>query len=164
MLLQPIELLRGAKAEPLRSYTVSVTTGACKGAGTDAAVALTLLSPDGRQLGPRTLEATPADFERGRTDVFTLRAATLRESFAAVHAIVLTHDGTDATADWFVDRVTVQSDGVRDATFAVQQWLKAPAASLRIERTAAEAAVVQKRYRIVVHTGAPDVPEWLVRP
>src|SRR5687767_4402712 len=85
--LQPITMVEGEQPLGPRTYSVTVETGTVKGAGTSSSVSIVLVGVEGRQLGPRLLEASIQDFERGRKDTFQLIAASAGENIGAVQSV-----------------------------------------------------------------------------
>jgi PLAT/LH2 domain len=150
-----VELRAGQTARPSATYNVLVTTGECKGAGTDASVVVTLIGAAGPIIGPVPLEATAAQLERGRTDAFALRAPPAPSGPpAAVTAVNIAHDGAGSSPDWFLDQIVVQCEGLPDSAFLCRAWLKPPALQRLLRAApAAGAARPEKPYRVTVYTG-----------
>jgi hypothetical protein len=160
--VQPLELRVGQKPMPARAYSVSIWTGNCKGAGTDANVSVTLIDADDRRVGPTVLKASTADFERGMLATFTVAAASPKDNILAIQAIILSHDGSGLHPDWFVDKVEVRSEGLRDAAFVIKDWIKAPNLSSEVHRSCAPAARPLKAYQVTVQTGVAFFPSTSV--
>jgi hypothetical protein len=82
-----------ALAKP-RQYTVTVRTGDVRGAGTDAAVFLTLYGTAGNS-GALALENSKDNFERGQVDRFTVEAAV-----GEVQYVRIGHDNSGVAPAW----------------------------------------------------------------
>ena len=91
-----------------------------RGAGTDANVYITLHGSKG-VMTDRLLESHPENFERGRTDVFTVRSQDLGE----IECLSVRHDNTGPSPAWYIERVLVAEDKVcgRSYVFLCQKWL-----------------------------------------
>lgn len=95
-------------------------TGDVRGAGTDANVYITLHGSSG-VMSDKLLESHPENFERGRTDVFTVRTQDLGE----IERLDLRHDNTGPSPAWYIERVSVTEDKVNGQSyfFLCQKWL-----------------------------------------
>lgn len=144
--MQPIELYEGRKPAGGATYTVTIRTGDCKGAGTDANVSVTLHGAAGTH-GPVLLEASKLDFDRRRCDMFPVRT---RAPLGAIRSIVLSHDATGPAPDWYVCDVVVACEGQLDALFTLEDWLKSPHLSREIFATQGTAPRVKKRCAAVL--------------
>ena len=101
------------------TYRITVVTGTPDGAGTDANVYLTLLGTRGNG-GERQLNNFENNFERGRTDVFSLEMEDLGE----IDRIRVRHDNTGHRPGWFLDRVTVHNENTdEEFVFPCGRWL-----------------------------------------
>ena len=56
--------------------------------------------------GDRKLESSGNNFERGRTDVFSLEAVELGE----ITKLKIGHDGSGVGSGWFLDNVVVKNE------------------------------------------------------
>ena len=101
-------------------YRITVETGDVRGAGTDANVFVTLHGSKGT-MSDRLLESHPENFERGRTDVFTVRTQDLGE----IERIDLRHDNSGPSPAWYIERVSVGEDKLcgQNYVFLCQKWL-----------------------------------------
>jgi len=95
-----------------------VTTGNCRGAGTDANVFATLYGPK-RDSGKHSLEGTGNLFERGKTDKFNIQCVDLGK----LKRLRIGHDGTGLGDGWFLEDVKVESSAGGKWTFPCTRWL-----------------------------------------
>ena len=95
-------------------------TGDVRGAGTDANVYISLHGSKG-VMTDRLLESHPENFERGRTDVFTIRSQDLGE----IECLGVKHDNTGPSPTWYIERVVVAEDKLcgQSYVFLCQTWL-----------------------------------------
>jgi hypothetical protein len=101
----------GNPSLPLVSYSVEVTTGDRRGAGTDANVHIVLYGANGDS-GVRILDGPGNLFERKQTDTFGFKTIDLGE----LKKIRIGHDNSGFGASWFLDKVVVTN------TLTKQQW------------------------------------------
>eukprot|EP00736_Rhodelphis_marinus_P000918 Rmarinus@m.27357 len=89
-------------------YTVEVQTGTNKGAGTSADVVLTMIEADGDgDVSERfPLENHHENFSRGRLDTFKVRWKSVDD----MECIVLAHDNSNDSPDWFVSSVRIRNN------------------------------------------------------
>ena len=101
-------------------YQITVETGDVRGAGTDANVYITLHGSKG-VMTDRLLESHPDNFERGRTDVFTVRSNDLGE----IECLGVSHDNSGPSPAWYIERVLVAEDKPcgQSYVFLCQKWL-----------------------------------------
>jgi hypothetical protein len=81
-----------------------VTTGDCRGAGTDGNVFLTLFGDKGDS-GERKLENTGNNFERAQTNLFGFECVDLGD----LKRIFVHHNNTKFGSAWFLDKIAVES-------------------------------------------------------
>lgn len=100
-------------------WTVTTVTSNVRGAGTDANVTIVIYGKEG-DTGPLALDTSKNNFERGKTDVFHLKAKGVGPEVTHVQ---LGHDGSGAGSAWHVTSVRVQDDtaGI-DVLFPVNAW------------------------------------------
>lgn len=77
-------------------YKIAVKTGDVRGAGTDANVFIQIFGENG-DTGDRKLESSGNNFERGKTDIFTVEAIDLGE----LAKIRVGHDGSGVGSGWY---------------------------------------------------------------
>jgi hypothetical protein len=87
-------------------YRISVTTGTCQGAGTDADVTMTIVGTNGRFKTPLMDKWFYDDFEKGQCD----RYGVWERPIGDVCVIKLHVDERGFYPDWFVDKVEVEVD------------------------------------------------------
>lgn len=108
---------------PVVKYTVEVTTGDKKFAGTNANVFLNIFGEMG-DTGDRALEKSETHkdkFERNQTDVFKIEAVTLKK----IKKIRIGHDGKGQGDGWFLKNVVIKQENTSkyDQTFECNRWL-----------------------------------------
>ena len=118
--------VQGARA---RSYSVQVRTGTQRGAGTSANVYLTIFGTDGTS-GELKLETSRNNFERGRTDEFTVEC-----SVGEIQRIRVGHDNSGAGPGWYLDQITIMSSGQKPLVFDCDDWLDSSAGDGQTSRT-----------------------------
>jgi hypothetical protein len=103
---------------PLVKYKVTVLTGDRWGAGTDSDVFITVYGDEG--ISPETkLDNAQNNFERAKTDVFGIEAASLGE----IKKIRIRTDGSGIGADWFLDKVNIHCEkDNKDYFFLFGKW------------------------------------------
>lgn len=105
----------------MAQYHISVHTGDVPDAGTDANVYITIHGSKGKS-GPHGLDNSQNNFERNKTDHFTLDLADVGH----MSSIRIGHDNFGHKPGWFLDRVVI-SKGSDTATFNCNRWLAADA-------------------------------------
>ncbi|XP_071833002.1 polyunsaturated fatty acid 5-lipoxygenase-like [Apostichopus japonicus] len=113
------------------THIVTVKTGDCKGAGTDANVKIILINGEGKNSDEFDLDARwRDDFERGREDQFYVKC---EENFGRVAKIEMWRDKKGILDNWYVDWVKVQHANADDhAFFPLNRWL-APYKRIRVK-------------------------------
>jgi hypothetical protein len=109
----------GQACLPLLLYTVQVTTGNLRGAGTDANVYINITGANG-DTGNVNLPGGRNSFERGCIDIFGVYAVDLGE----ISQIEVGHDGKGWFSGWYLERVKVRNEltGV-EFRFPCGRWL-----------------------------------------
>ena len=112
------------KAGNLTEYDLIITTGDVPGAGTDAQVFVTIYGSRGDSgklmLDQRDDLLGRDDFERGRTDTFTVFAPNVGK----VTKLKIWHDSTGPFAGWYLDDVgLVDKSCWKQWEFPCYQWL-----------------------------------------
>eukprot|EP01043_Picozoa_sp_COSAG02_P019530 COSAG02_NODE_944_length_15732_cov_24.529265_5_plen_3702_part_01 len=112
------------RAGNLTEYDLIITTGDVPGAGTDAQVFVTIYGSRGDsgklQLDQRDDLIGRNDFERGRTDTFTVFAPNVGK----VTKLKVWHDSTGPLAGWYLDDVgLVDKSCWKQWEFPCYQWL-----------------------------------------
>ena len=104
-------------------YKIKVKTGDRKRAGTDANVQIILHDCAGNATKESKLDNfLRDDFERGRTDKFTVKDKT---KLAEVHFIEIWRDDAGLFSDWYVDHVTVNIKSTdQDFVFPIYRWIR----------------------------------------
>lgn len=155
--MQCVELLSGVEPAQARTYTVTTRTGDVKGAGTTAAVHITLLGAAGRHIGPFALESGRDAFARGGRDEFQVAAPTSRDNLGAIEAVRLEHDNTGEAPDWYLEEVVVTSAALGlETVFPCNAWIAAPDLRRTLQREQTGTPTKRTSYQVVVHTGAPS--------
>ncbi|SOE16238.1 PLAT/LH2 domain-containing protein [Streptomyces sp. 2323.1] len=95
-------------------YRIAVYTGKKDGAGTDANVYITINGTRG-SVGPIRLDNSGNNFERGKTDRFTLG---LRD-VGRITSIKISHDNSGKKPGWYLNKVTIDVN----AKFSCYRWL-----------------------------------------
>lgn len=107
---------------PLIPYQVSVHTADKRGAGTDANVFINMFGERG-DTGDRPLLKSSTNrnkFERKQIDEFIVEAVSL----SALESIRIGHDGKNAGAGWFLDKIIVKDPTTNeDYPFLCNRWL-----------------------------------------
>lgn len=106
------------------TYTIAVKTGDRKEAGTDANVHIVLHGPDGQRTAPTRLDNLfRDDFERGRTDTFTVEDSV---DIRNISKIELWRDKMGLASEWFVDTIQVENSASPEDTFVfpIYRWVK----------------------------------------
>lgn len=154
--MQTVELLNGVEPAEARTYMVTTYTGDLKGAGTTAAVHVSLFGPAGRRIGPFALESGRTAFARGARDDFQVTAPTSRDNLGAIEAVRLEHDNAGEAPDWFLEKVVVSSKALGlNAVFPCNEWIAAPDSQRTLQRDQVGASAKSITYNVTVHTGAP---------
>ncbi|XP_060561299.1 lipoxygenase homology domain-containing protein 1-like [Ruditapes philippinarum] len=138
------------------SYHIHVKTGDVAGAGTDANVYLIIYGAKGDtgQLMLRQSASFKNKFERGKTDVFKIRATDIGQ----IKRIKVGHDGTSLNDGWFLDmvKILVPSRG-EQYVFACHRWLAKDEADglLKVEMDASYKEDMEKTipYEVTLWTG-----------
>ena len=143
----------GTSCFPLVSYSVSITTGDRRGAGTDSIVSIAICGDKG-DTGDRILDAPHDAFERSKTDQFTIEAVDL----GLINKIRIGHDNSGWGSAWFLDKVCVRNESTgEEYYFLCGKWLQASDGSLIRELPAKSADGTSCRslitYKIDVITG-----------
>eukprot|EP00047_Mylnosiga_fluctuans_P014195 m.36272 g.36272 ORF g.36272 m.36272 type:complete len:2392 (+) comp5381_c0_seq2:48-7223(+) len=136
-------------------YQVHIVTGDKMGAATSAEVFCVLYGSKGAS-GRVKLENSSKNFQRNRTDVFTVECSELGNLLR----MDLGHDNSGLGAAWYVERVSVDCPTLGKRYSApVQQWFSAKEGDGKIERTitfdeaAAQKFEKQSVWICTVHTG-----------
>ncbi|MHC5905582.1 PLAT/LH2 domain-containing protein [Streptomyces sp. S6] len=98
-------------------YRISVYTGDRSGAGTDANVYITIYGARG-VAGPIKLDNSENNFERGKTDRFTLGLPDV----GRVQRINIRHDNSGEKPGWYLNKVTIDVNGDHPK-FPCNRWL-----------------------------------------
>ncbi|XP_062589056.1 polyunsaturated fatty acid 5-lipoxygenase-like [Saccostrea cucullata] len=107
----------------MTSYEIKVKTGDRLGAGTDANVEIVLLGSCGKKTKSANLDCWYRnDFERGKTDVFTIKDKT---DIPEINEIKLRRDKAGMFSDWFVEKIEVtnQRSG-KTSVFPILRWIR----------------------------------------
>lgn len=105
--------------EPV-TYSVSVTTGDLRRAGTNAKVYVTLNGTLGTS-GEFLLDDPGNDFRKGRTDSFRI---TVAKELGELESIRIRHDSSGLFAGWYLEKVEVRQVGTqRQWSFPCGRWL-----------------------------------------
>ncbi|KAF6302998.1 lipoxygenase homology domains 1 [Rhinolophus ferrumequinum] len=142
-------------------YRVTLCTGECEGAGTDANVYLCLYG-DAGDTGERLLfncRNTDNMFQKGNVDEFTIESVTLRK----VRRVRVRHDGKGGNSGWFLERVLVREEGQPEddnVEFPCLRWLDKNKDDGQVVRellpSYSNATLKNFRYHITLKTG--DIP------
>ncbi|KAH3767689.1 hypothetical protein Pelo_458 [Pelomyxa schiedti] len=143
----------GVPCAPMKHYIITVVTGKCRGAGTDAHV-YAMLHGTGGSSSRRWLEGKSSCFERGKTDKFSVECVDL----GVINRVTIGHDNAGFGAAWFLEKVMVSEEGEESVvtTFNCNQWFSVHEGDHRIERelsTSTPAGAEMLRYVIEVQTG-----------
>lgn len=139
---------------PLTFYEVRVTTGDRFGAGTDSRVFITLEGQNGTKSNEVLLDNAQDNFERNKTDVFSVESVYLGE----LKSIRMRIDGTGIGANWFLDKVVVKSekDGGKEWYFLCGSWLDSTHGMSRDIIGASQdgqSCLPMAKYKVAVTTG-----------
>jgi len=140
-----------AKVGTSVAYTLEVTTGNIKGAGTSAQVSVTLIGNKGDS-GKQILENSTTNFTKGAVDVFNVDTADLGD----VQKILIGHNNAGPGADWFLQNVTVINEATGNKWyFPCGRWLSATQDDKKTERelTTSTEPCTATAYNVVVKTG-----------
>ena len=109
----------GVACLPLILYSISITTGAMRGSGTDAGVYININGVNG-DTGKQLLTGGPNSFSRSSTDVFGIYSVDLGE----ISQIEVGHDGKGWFSGWYCERAKVRNEktGV-EYNFPCGRWL-----------------------------------------
>jgi hypothetical protein len=100
-------------------YRVDVATSDTRGAGTDAEVTMVLYGSGG-DTGPRRLESSANDFERGKTDTFFFEAPDVGEP----QSLRIGHNGASPGSAWHLASVMVTNlSSGQSVVFPHHGWL-----------------------------------------
>uniref|UniRef100_A0A6B2KWS8 PLAT domain-containing protein n=1 Tax=Arcella intermedia TaxID=1963864 RepID=A0A6B2KWS8_9EUKA len=141
----------GATYAKMVTYTIHVTTGRCRGAGTDANVFIIMYGEKDNS-GRHLLDGPISAFEKGTTDVFRISSTDL----GALKKIRLGHDGKGIGSGWFCESVTIECSAGGSWNFPCRRWFDVDEDDHQIERdlvvngTPGRAIVT---YRVSVITG-----------
>ncbi|EDQ93112.1 uncharacterized protein MONBRDRAFT_31037 [Monosiga brevicollis MX1] len=115
----------------LKSYKLTIFTGDKRNAGTSANVFCKLVGERGASDNV-ILENSSKNFQRDRTDIFTVEASDL----GSLRHIVLGHDNHGMGAGWYVERFSLEvpSEG-KLYNVDVKQWFATDMSDGAIERT-----------------------------
>ncbi|KAJ8313748.1 hypothetical protein KUTeg_008309 [Tegillarca granosa] len=105
-------------------YTISVSTGDRKNAGTDAGVYIKLFDRNGGSTGTLELDNFfKNDFEKGQTDTFIIdNNPTFLEEISSIE---LWREDKGLADSWFVDSITAQCECSNDVfVFPIHRWIK----------------------------------------
>eukprot|EP01123_Difflugia_compressa_P005057 TRINITY_DN1661_c0_g1_i1.p1 TRINITY_DN1661_c0_g1~~TRINITY_DN1661_c0_g1_i1.p1 ORF type:complete len:960 (-),score=248.52 TRINITY_DN1661_c0_g1_i1:25-2904(-) len=141
----------GKTYSPLITYSVTITTGTCRGAGTDSEVFIILYGKK-KDSGKRLLGGPGSTFERGKTDTFELKCGDLGD----VKRIRIGHDGTGIGSGWFCEQVVVQNSAGGKWSFPCRRWFDTHEGDKLIERELfvdGEPGPALANYQITVFTG-----------
>jgi hypothetical protein len=116
-------------------YKVHVFTGDVRKAGTDANVFVTLVGENGDS-GERQVmksETKTDKFERKQEDIFSVEAVDL----GYVRKVIIRHDDTNLSSDWFLDRVEVvdETNAGKKYVYPCERWLAKKKDDGKIKRT-----------------------------
>ncbi|CAG9464667.1 unnamed protein product [Pedinophyceae sp. YPF-701] len=134
-------------------YDIKVYTSDIRGAGTDANVFCMIYGEHGQTMELR-LDNNKNNFERGREDVFTVKARDVGKPAK----LRIGHDNSGMGPGWHLDRVEVRNRGEGPTaplvTFQCGRWLATDEDDRQIVRVlAADGSGVKAcKYRVVVHT------------
>ncbi|KAK9824333.1 hypothetical protein WJX72_009517 [[Myrmecia] bisecta] len=132
-------------------YEVTVATSDIRGAGTDANVMLVVFGAAGHTPELR-LDSHKNNFERGRSDVFTLRAPDV----GPIDHIKIGQDQTGPAPGWHLDRVEIvnKTRNTPRLVFPCQQWLAADEGDRQCWRVLVPggAKVKPRKYTVIVRT------------
>ncbi len=130
----------------LPTYTVKIKTGTAKKAGTNSRVWLSLYGSNGRELIDYRLDDQYDNFEKGRLDVFDIKAYNLNN----IKSIRLRHDGTKAKSEWYPEWVEIKENKApyRKWKYSIKKWLDA-----KNGRRFTSGALKEAKYNIITSTG-----------
>ncbi|OWF44207.1 Allene oxide synthase-lipoxygenase protein [Mizuhopecten yessoensis] len=107
------------------SYNIVVKTGDRKKAGTDANIRIVLHGACGQKTSPAKLDNLfRDDFERGRTDNFTVRDDV---DVRSISKIEMWRDKAGVASEWYVDTIEVRNEAspCDIFMFPIYRWVKA---------------------------------------
>jgi len=135
------------------TYTVTVTTGDLRGAGTSARVYITIFGEKGDS-GQRWLDSSPSNFQRASVDVFTVVSTDLGD----IRRIRIGHDNSGFGADWFLEKVAIKNERTSKVwNFFCGQYLSASMGDRQLERDLisndSEVKMPFTTYKVTVRTG-----------
>lgn len=111
-------------------YKIAVKTGDVRGAGTDANVYVQLTGESGAS-EEKQLESSGNNFERGKTDQFTIEVLELGE----LNKLKVRHDGSGFGSGWFLDNIVVTNlKSGKEWVFNCGRWLDKGEDDGQIER------------------------------
>jgi hypothetical protein len=138
----------GGPAEE-QTYTVSVTTGDARGAGTDANVKINIFGTNADS-GEQNLEGGAEDFERGNTDTFTLTLPDLGK----ITKVRITQDGTGLGSAWLLESVKIHDHQTQlDIDFVCSRWLNDKEGLWVDLQPGGEPPAKPLTYKIMTYTG-----------
>jgi hypothetical protein len=114
----------------MANYRVVVVTGNVPFAGTDANVFLTLFGEMGDS-SEFTLDNEEDNFERNKTDIFSLTSGELGE----LRRVRIRHDNSGDHSGWFLDRITIHNEDTgREWECPCNRWLATDEDDHQIDR------------------------------
>ncbi|KAF7246133.1 Lipoxygenase-likey domain-containing protein 1, partial [Varanus komodoensis] len=104
-------------------YEIRVYTGSISGAETNSNVYITLFGSRGNSGYRKLLKSrtNKVKFQRGQTDVFSMKAVSL----GALNKILISHDGTGPGSGWFLEKIVIryQEGEDEEVVFPCNRWL-----------------------------------------
>jgi len=135
---------------PMITYTINVTTGNCRGAGTDANIFIIIYGDLGSS-PKQILDGPLSAFERGCTDSFRITCVDIGK----IERIRIGHDGKGVGSGWFCQSVEIECPSGK-YSFPCSRWLDIHEDDHNIERELIVNGTPGRpltAYRIVVVTG-----------
>jgi hypothetical protein len=112
-------LAGGDPPPPPTEYKITVHTGECRGAGTDANVYIQLFGMNGEDSPEINLESGNNDFEKGQIDVFKCKCQDLGD----LKKVRIRQDNSGPAAAWFLEKIVVEQADKR-FDFPCGRWLR----------------------------------------
>lgn len=144
-----MSIMREAKqmtAGILCDYKITVTTGNCNGASTDAQIRIKLYGKKGSTefLKLEQSENHHVAFRRNQSDTFTIQTYHVGE----LAGITIGHDQTDAKSGWFLNKVMIE-DPTRERTYDIQcnSWLSSRSDDQKLMRDFTVTTIVSQRHQ-----------------